>query len=119
MACQAVANGYKCAKGELTISAPVDRTNPLTLHVWTVDGIEESTAAQFNKTYAVAGTHTVVLSGSNACSGTCSKSISLEIVDVLPPPTSEASTPKGISPLAIIAVVTLGLLGIVMVKKKK
>jgi len=117
MACQAVTNGYRCEKNkEITISSPIDPSNPLVSHVWTIDGIEESTDAQFNKTYASPGTHTVVLTGSNACSSDCSKTVQLEIAE--PPPTG-AAAPKGISPLAVVAVVALGFLGIVMMKKKK
>jgi len=120
MACQSVTNGYKCGKGVITFTSPTVPTNPLTSHVWTVDGIEESTASQFNKTYAVPGTHTVSHTGANACGAGCSSNLILEIVDVVDPePTPTASAPKGVSPLAIAAVVTLGVLGIVMLKKKK
>ncbi len=119
MACQAVVNGYKCEKDKsITISSPYDFTNPLTSHVWTIDGVQESTAASFPKTYAAAGSHTVVHTGSNACAGTCLQSTNLEIVDVLPPPPAPAAPPGGASPLFVIAaVVVLGFLGIVMLKK--
>lgn len=120
MACQAVTNGFKCSKGTITLTSPNDPTNPLVSHNWTIDGAQESTAVSFQKTYAVPGFHTVVHSGSNACAGTCSKSVQLEIMDdTTPPVTTSAVAPKGVSPLAIIAVVALGFLSIVMLRKKK
>ena len=120
MACQAVTNGFKCEKGKIiTLTSPNDPSNPLTSHNWKIDGVQESTAAQFQKTYTVPGTHTVVHSGSNACAGTCSKSTQLDIVDVITPPATTAAAPSGVSPLiAVGVVVVLGFLGIVMFKKK-
>jgi len=120
MTCQPTISGYKCEKDKIiTISSPPDASNPLTSHLWKIDGVQESTAASFQKTYAVPGFHTVVHSGSNACAGTCSQSAQLEIADVItPPPPSAAPPPKGVSPLVVGAVIVLGILGIAMVKKK-
>lgn len=119
MTCQAVANGFKCEKGTITLTSPNDPSNPLITHNWTIDGTQESTLAQFQKTYAAPGSHTVVHSGANACAGTCSQSAQLEIVDVITPPPSGAEKAPGASPLIIVvAVVALGFLGIVMMKKK-
>lgn len=120
MACQAVTTGFKCSKGTITLTSPNDPTNPLVSHNWTIDGTQESTAVSFQKTYAAPGFHTVVHSGANACAGTCSQSTQLEITDVItpPPPSGAAAAPAGVSPLVVAAVVALGFLGIVMMKKK-
>ncbi len=120
MTCQQVASGYKCDKNQLiTFSSPYDVKNPLVTHTWTIDGVQESTASRFQKTYAAPGFHTVVHSGTNACAGTCSQSVQLEIVDVItPPPSGVTAAPVGVSPLVVAAVVVLGILGIVMMKKK-
>jgi len=121
MTCQPVVGGYKCEKDKIiTISSPLDPSNPLTEHIWTIDGTQESTAASFQKTYAAPGYHTVVHSGKNVCLAECSQSAQLEITDVItpPPPSAAAAAPKGVSPLVVAAVVALGFLGIVMMKKK-
>jgi len=119
MACQAVVNGFRCEKGKITFISPNVPSNPLVTHNWTIDGVQESTAEQFEKIYAAPGSHTVVHSGSNACAGTCSQSAQLEITDVItPPPGAGAAGAAGVSPLVVIAVVVLGFLGIVMLKKK-
>ncbi len=117
MACQAVTNGFKCGKGTVTIGA----TDPnITIHSWMVDGNNEGTAAQFQKTYNTAGIHSIIHGGINSCGGVCAQTTQLEIVDVSPPPPAQASSaPKGVSPLVVGAVVVaLGILGIVMLKKK-
>ncbi len=115
MACQAVTNGFKCGKGTVTIGA----TDPsIVQHAWLVDGLPESTLAQFQKTYNTAGTHSIIHAGTNSCGGVCSQSTQLEIVDVSPPP--QQSTPSGGAPIGLmVAVVAVLGLGIVMLKKKK
>jgi len=119
MTCQPTISGYKCEKDKLiTISSPLDPYNPLTEHLWTIDGAQESTAASFQKTYAAPGFHTVVHSGKNACLGECSQSAQLEIADVIiPPPTTTAAAPPSAAPMIIGAVIALAFLGIVMMKK--
>lgn len=121
MACQAVTNGFKCEKGTVTLSSTNDPNNPLTTHNWTIDGTQKSTAAQFTESFLSTGLHSVVHSGANACAGTCSKTATLEIVDVItPPPSPTTSTAsKGPAIAAVVAVVVLGVLGIAMMGKKK
>lgn len=114
MSCQPTVTGYKCEKGkELTISSPLDASNPLTSHVWTVDGIEESTSSSFKKTYPGIGTHTVKHAGKNTCLSGCTETIDLEIVEPPKPPAQSS-----IVPLAIGVVMVFGFLGIVMLKKQ-
>ncbi len=116
MSCQAVTNGFKCGKGTVTFSA-VDPS--IVQHAWVIDGNPYSTA-QVQKTYNEPGMHSIVFGGTNSCGGVCAQTNQLEIVDVSPPPPQGAtSAPKGVSPLVIGAVLTLGILGIVMLKKKK
>jgi len=115
MSCQAVTNGFKCGKGTVTLSA-VDPS--IVQHAWVIDGNPYITA-QVQKTYNEPGMHSIVYGGTNSCGGVCAKTTQLEIVDVSPPPTPSGAAPKGVSPLVIGAVVALGFLGIVMLKKKK
>jgi len=119
MACQSTISGYKCEKDKvITISSPLVPSNPLTEHIWTIDGVSESTAASFQKTYAAPGFHTVVHSGKNACLGECApQSVQLEIADVITPPTTTTAAPPSAAPMIIGAVIALAFLGIVMMKK--
>jgi len=118
MTCQATATGYKCEKDKkITISSPLVPDNPLTEHIWTIDGVSESAAVSFQKTYAAPGFHTVVHSGKNACLGDCSQSVQLEIADVITPPTTTTAAPPSAAPMIIGAVIALAFLGIVMMKK--
>ena len=119
MACQSTISGYKCEKDKIiTISSPLVPSNPLTEHIWTIDGVSESTAASFQKTYAAPGFHTVVHSGKNDCLGECSQSAQLEIADVITPPsTTTTAAPTSAAPMIIGAVIVIAFLGIVMMKK--
>ena len=118
MACQSTISGYKCEKDKvITISSPLVPSNPLTEHIWTINGVSESTAASFQKTYAAPGFHTVVHSGKNACLGECSQSVQLEIADVIIPPTTTTAAPPSAAPMIIGAVIALAFLGIIMMKK--
>jgi len=119
MTCQQTETGFKCEKSKVvTISSPTDPTNPLVTHNWTVDGSQASTLPQFVQTFPNAGAHTVVHTGQNDCGSSCSQVAQLEIVDVITPPTPATAAPKGVSPLVVVAVIALGFLGIVMMKKK-
>ena len=119
MTCQPTISGYKCEKDKvITISSPLDPYNPLTEHIWTIDGVQESTTeASFQKTYAAPGFHTVVHSGKNACLGECSQSVQLEIADVIIPPTTTTAAPPSAAPMIIGAVIVIAFLGIIMMKK--
>jgi hypothetical protein len=121
MTCQQVATGFKCEKDKpITISSPDDANNPLTSHQWIIDGAVESTAPQFQKTYPNGGVHTVIHSGSNPCGGTCTQTATLEIVNTIIPTTPPESTTASPSkvPILIVSVLTLGLLGIMISKRK-
>lgn len=120
MTCQETQTGFNCEKGkEITISSPNDPTNPLTVHNWTVDGSQISTQPKFTQTFPNTGSHQIVHTGQNACGSSCSQATQLEVVDVVTPPTPATAAPAGVSPLVIAAVVALGFLGIVMMKKTK
>lgn len=87
----------------------------LTSFVWKVDGVQESTAQIFKKTFTSLGVHTISLEGLNNCGNCVPISTTVEVVETITPPTAAAG--PSIAPI-IIGVVVVGLLGIVMMAGK-
>lgn len=118
MACQEVVNGFRCEKGKsITFTSPYDPGNPLVTHNWTIDGVQESIAAQFEKTYPNLGLHTLVHSGTNACAGGCTQTAQLDIIDVITPPSTTSAPQQSSAALIIAALIAAGLLGVIISKK--
>lgn len=118
MACQQVSGGWKCDQNSINFNAPYDPTNPITSHMWKIDGAVVSTQPNFTQAVPV-GIHSVEHSGYNACNALCIQSAQLEVVETLPPTTSQAaSQSSSVFPL-VFALLAFGTLGIVMTAKKK
>ena len=91
----------------------------LTSYVWKVNGVHESTAQIFKKTFTSLGVHTVTLEGLNSCGDCTPISTTVEIVESITPPTgAAAAAPPSITPI-IVGAVIVGILGIIMMAGKK
>ena len=120
MTCIPVVGGYKCEQDKIiTFVSPSDPVNPLISHQWNINGVLESTAASFQKTYTSTGLHTVSHSGDNACGGTCLQTAQLEIAAeiITPPATTAAATPSAM-PMILGGVIAIAFLGMMISKKK-
>lgn len=90
----------------------------LTSHVWKVDGVQESTAQIFKKTFTSLGVYTVAHEGLNSCGSCVPVSTTVEVVETITPPTGAAAAPSSIAPI-VVGVVIVGILGIIMMAGKK
>jgi PKD repeat protein len=91
----------------------------LTSYAWHVDGVPESTAQVFKKTFTSLGVHTVSLEGLNACGGNCVPvSTTIEVVETVTPPQQAAAAAPSIAPI-ILGVLALAALGIIVTAGKK
>ena len=90
----------------------------LTSFVWKVNGVQESTAQIFKKTFTSLGVHTVSLEGLNFCGNCTPISTTVEVVETITPPTGAAAAPPSIAPI-VVGVVVVGILGIIMMAGKK
>jgi hypothetical protein len=106
-----MADYQKLINTEITFT-PADAT--LTSFVWKVDGVQESTAQIFKKTFTSLGVHTVSLGGAGTCGNCVPISTTIEVVETYTPPAGTAAGVPSIAPI-IIGVVVVGLLGIVMI----
>ena len=90
----------------------------LTSYIWKVNGVQESTAQIFKKTFTSLGVHTVSLEGSNSCGNCTPISTMVEIVESITPPTGAAAAPSSITPI-VVGIVVVGILGIIMMAGRK
>jgi len=111
-----MADYQKLINTEVTFT-PSDAT--LTNYAWHVDGVPEATTKIFKKTFTSLGVHTVTLGGSNQCGSCTPVSTTIEIVESVTPPPTGASDGPSIAPLIVGVVVVVGLLGVIMMSRKK
>ncbi len=106
MACTQTANGYQCDPGSVTFSTTTDYD---TIQ-WKFDGTVDpnATTNQVTKTYQ-AGTYTVEMDKTKAGCNPCTSTKTLTIGAAPPPPTT-APAQAGVSPVAVAAVVGVGVL---------
>jgi PKD repeat protein len=90
----------------------------LTGYVWKVDGVQESTAQIFKRTFTSLGTHTVSLEGSNTCGNCVPISTTIEVVETVTPPAAGAAAQSSMLPI-ILGVAAFAALGIIIMAGKK
>jgi PKD repeat protein len=90
----------------------------LTGYVWKVDGVQESTAQIFKKTFTSLGVHTVALEGLNACGSCTPVSTTVEVVESITPSGEAAVPPPSMLPI-ILGVAAFAALGIIIMAGKK
>lgn len=90
----------------------------LTSFVWKVDGVQESTAQIFRKTFTSLGVHTVSLDGASNCGNCVPISTTIDVVETITPPSGQAAAPSSIAPI-VVGVVVVGILGMVMLAGRK
>ncbi len=90
----------------------------LTSFSWKVNGVQESTAQIFKKTFTSLGVKTVTLEGAS-CAGCVPVSHTVEIVESVTPPAGGAGQPPSIVPIIAGVVVVVVALGIIMKAGKK
>ncbi len=90
----------------------------LTSFIWKVNGVQESTAQIFKKTFTSLGVHTVTLEGLNFCGNCTPVSTTIEVVETVTPPTGAAAAPSSITRI-VVGVIVVGIFGIIMMAGKK
>lgn len=95
----------------VTFTASVDTQNPLTTHVWKVDGVVQTgqTTGTFTKTFTAyrdsANPYVIEHSGSNSCGSNCATTRTLSIT---PSPEIQSLVPPA---LTVVGVMTVGMIG--------
>lgn len=109
MVCVKEGSLTKCPKGLISFSSLDDPTNPLTAHVWKLDGQQVSTQKEFSLPFNIAAMHTVEHTGTNACGAGCTKTEQLQVIEGAPPPSSGAGLRVAGIFLAELTALGLGL----------